>query len=906
MSAIVRRNERSWAIDLISKINDIADRSDLKIKKAGGESTIATEHGNRMFPDVLLYGNKEQNDILQGWELKMPDVPIEDDSFIKDAQRKAVALNLNSCLIWNFTYAVLYVKEGDVFVKKKQWNDTYFIKTREDVGKFRDKWEQLLEQIIYELNGYFISGYLRGYSIGENISDITVSLLIERNKSSVARYLKDKASCDACMDAYINCWWAGIRREYENDETDLYEAYAKTIILNWANRIIFAHIIKSRQNGALLIDNLCPATTPRDANKMFEEITRKSDFYNVFSAIKYNEFLPDSTWQDFIEISCFLKNNGIQYIEQVMLQKILENTIATSRREINGQYATPLQLARLLLKITVIDWSDNILDCCCGTGTIPHIAIQIKKERFSPEEAVETVWACDKFQYPLQIANLSMAGSDTVYLANRLFQHDALTLSIGKNIVIINPDTGHSMQLPLPEFGSIVSNLPFVPFETIDNENIFPQTYSLDRRADLYQYIAIKIADMLKPGGRLGIITSNSWLGTEAGAKFVEALSRKYIFKQVHISGNGRWFENADVVATIIILEKKSEFNKAVDTQFWLWKKPLNEISNKKEYENILVNSSLLEKELDASVATLSKYTPKQIEELLNLSVSYNALFYDIGWLLAIKNKIIRINDVFNVIRGSRRGWDALFYPEKGTHNIEDIYLKKVLRNAKGVSHLVTKADGDAFCCSLSIDELKKRGHSGALEWIYRFKDQKNKVGKPLKDVLRSKNMKWYEMRDTEIAEIFTMMNPDQRFFFGKFEFPSFINQRVIGLNHRMKYSDIDLNHALLNSIFTFFSIEASGFGRGLGVLDINKENVSRCYMLNPQLVNDADRQDVIDKFEKLKSREIMKITDELNNPARIGFECAVLRSFGIEKFFNDIRSSLISMVQTRLSVKNK
>ena len=69
-----------------------------------------------MFPDVILYGDIEQTVILQGWELKMPDVAIEDEMFIKDAQRKARALNLNSCLIWNFTYAVLYIKdENDKF-----------------------------------------------------------------------------------------------------------------------------------------------------------------------------------------------------------------------------------------------------------------------------------------------------------------------------------------------------------------------------------------------------------------------------------------------------------------------------------------------------------------------------------------------------------------------------------------------------------------------------------------------------------------------------------------------------------------------------------------------------------------------------------------------------------------------
>lgn len=110
---IVRRNERSWAIELITKINKIAENNDLAIKRAGGETTISVNRGNTMFPDVVLYGDEKQSVILQGWELKMPDVPIENETFIKDAQRKAIALNLNSCLIWNFTYAVLYVRERD-------------------------------------------------------------------------------------------------------------------------------------------------------------------------------------------------------------------------------------------------------------------------------------------------------------------------------------------------------------------------------------------------------------------------------------------------------------------------------------------------------------------------------------------------------------------------------------------------------------------------------------------------------------------------------------------------------------------------------------------------------------------------------------------------------------------------
>ena len=159
MSVRIGRNERSWVIDLISNINEFASLNNLSIKKAGGENTVSAS-GETMFPDVILYGNVEQSLILQGWEAKMPDVPINDAEFIADAQRKARALNLNSCVLWNFTYVHLYVVDEytDEFRLYKTWNDTSFIKTRADVQTYRDKWEALLKNVIIELNQLFQVG----------------------------------------------------------------------------------------------------------------------------------------------------------------------------------------------------------------------------------------------------------------------------------------------------------------------------------------------------------------------------------------------------------------------------------------------------------------------------------------------------------------------------------------------------------------------------------------------------------------------------------------------------------------------------------------------------------------------------------------------------------------------------
>ena len=75
MATIVRRNERSWAIDLISKINIIARDNDLVIKKAGGENTISAGRGNTMFPDVMYKDALSSLcilDLVPGWYACMP------------------------------------------------------------------------------------------------------------------------------------------------------------------------------------------------------------------------------------------------------------------------------------------------------------------------------------------------------------------------------------------------------------------------------------------------------------------------------------------------------------------------------------------------------------------------------------------------------------------------------------------------------------------------------------------------------------------------------------------------------------------------------------------------------------------------------------------------------------------
>lgn len=161
-------------------------------------------------------------------------------------------------------------------------------------------------------------------------------------------------------------------------------------------------------------------------------------------------------------------------------------------------------------------------------------------------------------------------------------------------------------------------------------------------------------------------------------------------------------------------------------------------------------------------------------------------------------------------------------------------------------------------------------------------------------------------MKPNEVAKFFTMMNPDNRMFFGKFQQPSFINQRLIGLNFLEDNEDTELCHALLNSILMKFFIEAVGFGRGLGVLDIKKESIEKCYMLNPELLSSNAVRSIKSRFNVISSKEIVSIEDEFIDPDWIEFNKAILEGYGIAEYYPMICNSLRSLRKVRNAVKEK
>ncbi len=561
---------------------------------------------------------------------------------------------------------------------------------------------------------------------------------------------------------------------------------------------------------------------------------------------------------------------------------------------------------------------DTATDPCCGTGSIPKAILNNKRDNLGNiENAVNSTWAEDKFSLPLQLATISMTNVEAINLPNKIFQKNVFELREGDEINITNPINGEAMTFQIPKFDTVVSNLPFIPFEKISDsdwryintirENVLQHTnIALSNRSDYYSYILFSLYEIIENNGRLGIITSNSWLGTTAGKELFKALGFYYKIDQIHISDAERWFNNAQVVTIITIFSKKDHIEHPTDgeqTAFCVWHNKLSEIYADTSIRDTIVNSSLLNREINDSIMSYKQYSKSEIAALADMNVSLSALFHNIRWLLDIREKLCPISTVFTVVRGERRGWDTMFYPENG-HGIEEVYIKKVLKNARNIDTLKAEADNDAFCCALSLDELRMQNHQGALSWIARFQNGVNGVGRPLPEVLARRNMQWYEMASTNTADIVTTMNPDRRLFFAKFDEPTFINQRLIGLKKKSGYTEVSLYHALLNSILGMFYIEAVGFGRGLGALDISSTTIRNAFMLNPELLSNENKNAILEAFEPLLDRQVEHTSVELTLEDRRNFDITVLRAYGIEEHYESIKQSLLSMQKMRFCVQ--
>lgn len=914
-------NERSEGGVLISEMNKLFDKRDWNFKSAVGELTVSTKNAtdNRneaLFPDAIVFEDKENLTPAIGWEFKMPDTPINDDELFSNAKDKANRLGTNVIVLWNFQYCHVFYRKDD-----KGWSrnpnriyDQYsnILTDRKNVYNNKAIYVKQLEQVLQDLNADYINNLYQVAPIKFNI-DNYINTIADTLTPLLANHLLDLH--DPILLAKMKNFSLNEKAEFGSDkplkgvskEKTAAITYSKNIVIRWMNRIIFSNLIRTKYNIISSLLNTFISENNIDKFKDdFNNAIRSTDFYSILHVKDEETELPQPVVSNLAEFCSYLWHVDITKFDSSMVSKILESLISVSKHKLMGLYTTPINLAQLLVQITLIDTKGDFADFTVGSGTIAKATIDyMRKLGISMSDIHNHVWISDKYDFPLQVANFNITTFDSLNLMNIVFKHDALDLKVGEKIAIVNPQNGDLEEKSLPKMKAIMSNLPFISSnnrQSKEDKQLIKKIlteHDMDLRSDLYQALILKYKTLLSdsPKARIGVITSNSWFKNKPGRTFFDILIENFDIKYIVYSDVARWFDNADVVSSIIVLGNKSK--SANKIQFISLRKDIRDM---KADDITEITDAIITDNNHPSIAKYS-YDIGEIKSLMKDDLSLEAFFDNISWFNDLKNtnKLKPLSTYCHIFRGSRTGRDEIFITDGLKTDKEDSHL--YLKTIKEINSIEAKPTNRYFFYTTdSIETLKQKRHSNTLAYI----DSISNTEAAQKQI-KKHGEKWYTAEDTpKYGDFVTTLNPDKRFFWAGFKKPVAVNQRVVAAQLKKGYSkEKTLILALLNSVISLYILCGSGFARADGVTDLTADEIGQLMILDPSYLSLNDKEHILNKWKKLQNKPIYSIFEELQDDDWIEFNKEVLKAYDLDsEVFDHARDAIFKLVNRRDNIK--
>lgn len=213
----------------------------------------------------------------------------------------------------------------------------------------------------------------------------------------------------------------------------------------------------------------------------------------------------------------------------------------TSRKARGATY-TPSELAGFLADRMVRHWRASgagrlrVLDPAVGDGELLHHLL----ERLPPDRAIDVV-GFDIDASALRAARKRLARADRD-LSVRLHRRDFLATYA--------PHTR-----PRATYDLVIANPPYVRTQVLGTSAAqeLAKRFGLTGRVDLCHAFVLAIARVLRPTGVAGIIVSNRFMSTRAGARVRAALRERFALAQVWDLGDTRLFPAAVLPAVVVL-----------------------------------------------------------------------------------------------------------------------------------------------------------------------------------------------------------------------------------------------------------------------------------------------------------------------------------------------------------------
>jgi methylase of polypeptide subunit release factors len=334
----------------------------------------------------------------------------------------------------------------------------------------------------------------------------------------------------------------------------------------------------------------------------FDEAVRVTgDFEQIFYTGLFDYIVLSDEMDAKKEIDNLISLLSTIEIEQLgdIVGYVYEDLIPPEERHQLGQFYTPPPIAELIVKWCVRSPSDYVLDPGCGSGTFlvqsywRLIELKTGRRKIPPKDVhistLRQLYAIDINPFPAQLTamNLAMKNVRAPTTEANIVLSDFFTIVPKQEVLSPHPMVTaegvkqRTVKLPVEGFDAVVGNPPYTRWTEIpgpvqdnikDRLGAVLSKYNLHadvargKEPGIYVHFILWAKEFLKPGGRLGMIISDSWLQTDYGVEFGRFLLENFKVKAL-IDVSTRVFPVPLIGACIILLEKPMEGENVEDNQ---------------------------------------------------------------------------------------------------------------------------------------------------------------------------------------------------------------------------------------------------------------------------------------------------------------------------------------------------
>jgi hypothetical protein len=740
---------------IVEIMNKIIKEENLPFERADAQIEIIDNNKQRKYPDIVIWkkgGFLRNGAILI--ELKQPKYVPFSPELVDEAFLKASKVNIPFFATCNMQELILFdaFDNANLMERRKGIYKISSIKNLNEIAeKERQKeFEEGLRKFLLNFTEIFLGNKI--------IPTIPVDEFFIYNLRSLVDALSPPLT-EKIMEVFNND--ANFRRRFQewfveqgwnpplNTEKyyDEFNKSARQYLYLLANKLMFYLVLKTHIPSLpdLNVEN---ANDGENLRLTLQEYFNKSksmsgDYETIFGMNFIEEFPIPGEIVDSLKIFIRgLSKYDFKRIGYADLGKIFDKLIPEEERHKLGQYFTSQKhrdgtywpdVVDLIIGFTIKKPDALVLDGAVGAGTFlvrSYARMKFLNPNLKHNDIISRLFGIDISKFPALLSAINLAVRDLSIKEN-------YPIIINKDFFDISPSTDknildklldikqrlllltqkETLEQSIPHVDAFIGNPPYTRQEEMEEyikgykEKLAKRikndwSIEIGARSSIYVYFMLHGIKFLKEGGRIGYITSNSWLDVDYGKYLQEFLLKNTKIIAIIESKAERWFEDADINTAITIAEKcscseeKEQNNK-------------KEERCEKERNNNIVKFVQLKKRLEDIIPTTNENERwKAIDELTKLIETTNKYYED---------ERIRI-----FTKTQKELWEEGYDEEKGEY--AGSKWGKYIR-APEIFFKILERGKDIFVPLKKIAEVRRGFTTGANEFFYLTQDEINKLG---------------------------------------------------------------------------------------------------------------------------------------------------------------------------------